>query len=55
MCASCVSQGALYLGGSAAALRVMARRAGRRRTTTEPQPEPAEAASVDDGIAAAPR
>jgi hypothetical protein len=50
MCASCVSQGALYLGGSVAALRVMAVRAGRKRPTAEA--EPGEPGALDDDVAA---
>ena len=49
MCASCVSQGALYLGGSAAALRVMALRARRHRPAVEPEPDEL---GTDDDIAA---
>ncbi|MDZ7674837.1 MAG: hypothetical protein U5K30_07205 [Acidimicrobiales bacterium] len=32
MCATCVSQGVLYVGGAVGTLRIMAHRAARRRT-----------------------
>jgi hypothetical protein len=52
MCASCVAQGVVYVGGALTGLQVMAARARARRpagapTVTETPPEVAPAAAPD--------
>jgi hypothetical protein len=46
MCATCVAQGVVYLGGAVGSLRVMAARAEARRSRPAPPP-PAES---DEGV-----
>lgn len=41
MCAACVAQGAVYVGGALTGLQVMAGRARRRRSGAAPVDEPA--------------
>jgi hypothetical protein len=50
MCASCVAQGAVYVGGAVAGLQVMAARARHRRAAGAPAPtgEPEVAPPADD-------
>lgn len=52
MCAACVSQGLLYVGGAAGALRVMAARSKARRTLTIEHPD---GQNGHESLVAAPR
>ena len=42
MCAACVAQGVVYVGGALTGLQVMAARARNRRPAARPAPEGAE-------------
>jgi hypothetical protein len=56
MCAACVAQGAVYVGGALTGLQVMAARARHRRGGATPVDEPAgdAGAAVDEPAPAAP-
>ena len=43
MCAACVAQGTVYVGGAVVTLRVMAARAAARRRTDDDTPGPEDA------------
>jgi hypothetical protein len=47
MCAACVAQGTLYVGGAVGALRAMAARAEMKRRASEPPIEHPPADDVD--------
>jgi hypothetical protein len=47
MCANCVAQGAVYVGGALAGLQIMAARARHRRTGEPLDPAPAGTAAAD--------
>lgn len=49
MCINCVAQGAVYVGGAAGALRVMASRSSRRRVA-EYQASQVAAATEEDSV-----
>lgn len=46
MCANCVAQGAVYVGGALGALRVMGARARARRLAERPAADPADDTAV---------
>jgi hypothetical protein len=49
MCAACVAQGVVYVGGAVAGLQVMGARAkARRRRTDPPEAEPTRNADDDE-------
>jgi hypothetical protein len=47
MCANCVAQGAVYVGGALAGLQVMAARARHRRAGEPPDLPPAATTAAD--------
>jgi hypothetical protein len=50
MCAACVAQGVVYVGGAVAGLQVLGARAKARRTRKDaPAPEPASGPEDKDG------
>jgi hypothetical protein len=48
MCATCVAQGVVYLGGAVGSLRVMAARAEAKRLRPAPSPPAASGEDIGD-------